>query len=176
MAHPYSLDMLPVAGLTDIVQDVETAQLRLSASLEIVDGIRKIPAGLSQTLQQALANVRFHVVAGLAFIDAFLRTGHNYLQQATEVEGLKDAVDLHLQALTVARPIWDQWLADARAQKTPEEQLPISTTPVIIGETNAGNVVALTPQEQANRWELSDYLMVGVVGLLGLGLIKLFKE
>jgi hypothetical protein len=177
MAYGYSLDMLPVAGLTDIVQDVETAQLRLTATLEILDGVRNMPAGLSQMLQQALANVRFHVIAGLSFIDAFLRTGHNIWQQSMDVEGLKDAVDLHLQALTVAKPLWTKWLADAQAQGTPAEQLPAPSSPVVIGQTNAvaASIFDDPLAVVQGPSDLNDYVMIGIVGLLGLGLLKLLK-
>lgn len=171
MAWDYTLYSLPQPGLTDITQTAGEVQQKLNSTRIIVAGILGCPAGVSQTLRQAISNIDVRANACLGFIDAFLRTGHNLAEPMGNVEGLRNSLDLLVAEVTKTKPIWDAWYKDAVAQGTPAAQLPPppptgGTVPA--GSTPGGSILS-------SQMELRDYVAVGVVAGLGLLLWKMFK-
>jgi len=115
----YSLDLLPVQGLDSPAQTVLEARARLVATSNILDRLLNLPQGLSADLRGALLTIRYHVTAALSFIAAFVDMGGQVSQSHTEVQGLQNSIDLHLEAVEAARPLWTLWLADEYADGLP---------------------------------------------------------
>jgi hypothetical protein len=113
---PFSLDLLPVADITNPTANIEFIRGRLTNTLVILDGVLKMPAGLPGDLKQAIFNVRFHVVTALGLIEGALQSGFSYLEPAASVDGLQASVDSHIAALANAQPIWRSWLRSERQQ------------------------------------------------------------
>ena len=110
---PYSLSMLPVGGIMDPTANLSLVRGRLLNTLEILDGVLKVPSGLPERLRQAVYNVRFHVVVGIDLIDGFVTVGHSFLEPAASVDGLYEAIDAHVEELRVTAPIWQAWMRGA---------------------------------------------------------------
>lgn len=111
---PYSLDLLPVQGVDSPVANIEFIKGRLVNTLTILDGTLRAPSGLPGDLKQMIYNVRYHVVVGISLADAALRSGFSYLENASTVDGLMEAVNSHLIALRVAGPTWNAWVRSAK--------------------------------------------------------------
>jgi hypothetical protein len=123
-SYPYSLDQLPVQGIDDPAMTVWDARDRLLTTKVILEALLNAPFGLTAELRQRIEDIRFHVINGLGFIDAFRRMGYNVRQGYAEVEGLIPALEGHQAAIRRARGIWRAWLLDAHAQKDLGEYLP----------------------------------------------------
>jgi hypothetical protein len=111
---PFSLDLLPVQGVDSPVANIEFIKGRLVNTLTIIDGVLKTPSGLPGDLKQMIYNVRYHVIVGISLADAALRSGFSYLENASTVDGLMEAVTSHLGALRVAGPVWNAWVRSAK--------------------------------------------------------------
>lgn len=113
---PFSLDLLPVAGITNPSATIEFVRGRLVNTLTILDGVLQMPAGLPGDLKQAIFNVRFHVISGIGLIDGALQLGSSWQEPASVVDGLLASVDSHIASLANAQPIWRAWLQSERQQ------------------------------------------------------------
>ena len=111
---PYSLDLLPVQGIDSPVANIEFIKGRLVNTLTIIDGVLRAPSGLPGDLKQMIYNVRYHVIVGISLADAALRSGFSYLENASTVDGLMEAVTSHIEALRVAGPVWNAWVRSAK--------------------------------------------------------------
>lgn len=117
MAHwPFSLDLLPVAGITNPTATIEAIRGRLVNTLTILDGVVRMPSGLPGDLKQAIYNVRFHVVTGLGLIDSKLQLGSAIIEPASIVDGLWASIDNHIAELRRTVPLWHSWLNSERRQ------------------------------------------------------------
>ena len=178
MAYNYTLYALPLPGLTDITQTAGEVELKLNSTRQYIAGILQCPAGLSQTLRQAINNIDFQANAGLGFIDAFKATGHNLAAPMMDVEGLQNALDLQIAEITKTKPIWDAWHKDSVAQGIAATQLP-PPPPNIVG--GAVPTAPATPSgggiqsALSSQMELRDYVAVGIVAGVGLLLWKMLK-
>jgi len=113
---PFSLDLLPVAGITSPAATIEFVRGRLVNTLTILDGVIQTPSGLPGDLKQAIFNVRFHVITGIGLIDGALQLGSSYLEPASAVDGLLASVDSHIASLANVRPLWNAWVQSERQQ------------------------------------------------------------
>jgi hypothetical protein len=121
----YSLDMLPVSGMTNIAQTVGEMRQRFAISLMIVDELRQANYGYSAGVRQELENVRYHIVSALSLIDASYRQGINQKQPYADVVDLDSVVHNHIVSVQKAMPVWDGWLTQAlRDRKKEDPELP----------------------------------------------------
>lgn len=164
---PYTLDLLPIRGLTNTTSTLGETQMRLRDSLAVIDGMRRGPYGLPAALAQKLENIRFHVVNALFLCDVARRTGHAWRSSASSVDGLQASIDNQVAAVEQARPAWNTWLTDALANKGPNDVLP--PPPAVALSYGYGADAPITdPLGLVKTNTLSDYLAIGVVagGLL----------
>lgn len=170
MAYNWDLYTLPLVSLAPGAETVDDVRTMLGNELKVVNGILEIPTGLPGDLRQAILNIQFQLGQGQGFVDAFLRTGHNLSEPASNVEGLKDALALRLTLIAKAKPLWDAWYKDAIAQGTPAAQLPPPPPGGGVNVTGGGSSLL-----SAGQMELRDYVAIGVVAGLGLILWKAMK-
>lgn len=111
---PFSLDLLPVQGIDSPIANIEFIRGRLINTLTIIDGVLKVPTGLPGDLKQSIYNVRYYVIVGISLADAALRSGFSYLENASTVEGLMEAVDSHIIELQKIKPAWNAWVQSAK--------------------------------------------------------------
>lgn len=173
--YPYSLTMLPVMGITDATADVGTMQSRVKASLEIVEGLRSAPFGMSPTVKQAIEDIRFHLINALNAIQTWLQPGAgNVRDPHVDVPGLVASIDSHIAVVRNSRPAWDAWLKDAYASKQPSEVLPKMDL-VPGGAPASGGTGVLQSMQMPS---VKDYVTIGLVtgGVLLVGKwLKFFK-
>lgn len=161
---PYTLDLLPVEGLTDASQSIGDTRGMLTSTLTILDGIRKGPYGLPAALQQLLSDIRFHVVNGIVLIDAGTRKGHSRRESRLVIEGLQAAIDNQVTAINRARGSWSTWLDDAHANKGQGDVLPPqSTSNARFDGYSADPIVPPVPVATAMGGSLVTFAMVAGV-------------
>ncbi len=170
----YSLDMLPVSGVSDPTQTVGDARGRLSQTSTILQALLTAPFAMTQDLRQAIDNIKFSVVNGLYLIDGAYSKGFNLKQPYVDIPGLTAAIDNHLTAIAKAKPLWTAWLKDAKVQwKTGDPALPIEASKTVPLLPNGVALPGLL--ESAAAPSLKDYVAIGVVAVGALLLIKLLK-
>jgi len=160
--HPFTLDILPLTGISDGTQSIRDVKGRLLQTLQVLDGLLKAPFGLTSVLRTQLENVRFHVVNGLTLVDAAERLGYSLEQPASDIDGLFATIDNHKLAIERTRGTWTAWLKDAHAQQTvadaplPIKQQRSSKKPVAIG----------FGADESTTQSLTPYLIAGGVALV----------
>lgn len=127
MKWPWSLELLPVQGVTSPIANIEFIRGRLLNTLTIIDGALKYPTGVPTELRQRIYNIRFHVVVALGILDGALRSGYSPLETANTVDGLAAAIDSHITAIKIAKPLWRQFLV-TESRGFSDVQLPLQRT------------------------------------------------
>lgn len=169
---PFTLDMLPLQGITSPVANIEFIRGRLVNTLSILDGVLKMPSGLPGDLKQMVYNIRFHVVAGIGLVDAGIRSGLSWLELAASVDGLPATIDNHIAALRETLPAWRHWLRAARKQQSSPGAVGFGMEPALPAPLRSEFM-----RQLAQPVRTGDYVGAGLAsaGLYGLSRVPHFR-
>ena len=107
----YSIGLLPVEGTDDLTLQIRDYRDRMVETLRILDGIRTGPLELGISTNTELDSARYYVASCIAMIDAHLRQNAvSQRQPVVNVYGLKNSIDLYLQALLRAKGAWNAYI------------------------------------------------------------------
>lgn len=169
--YPYSLDTLPLTEMTSALQKVSDAKANLTTTQAILQGIAKMPTGLTSDLKQGISNIGFHVDSALAAIDQYLATGGVTSAPFDTVTGLADLIAKQVAATNALKPAWKAWLKDAYASGVAAD----GQLPRLIDEAAAPVASGGLMSQISKPLGTTDYLSIAGVALLGYALWKAFK-
>jgi hypothetical protein len=168
-----SLDILPVPDILNPMLTVRTARMKLQTSADVLGQILAAPSGVPIMLKRKLDDALFHTRSGLSFIDTRIGEGYNWTDTVSQVKGLEEAIQNHANAVRQAKPLWKQWVASGEAEETPpgvpegEGAIPPNGN----GKKENGGLV----DKFSRPTPLSTYIGLGIVGLSGILVWRLFK-
>lgn len=170
---PYTLDALPISGVTDATQSVADAHNRLNATLILLDRLLQAPYGYTVELRQAISSVRFWVSQAIETLDAWVGNGHSQHEPASNVTNLVPLIDQHLSALQAAKGLWHTWLPQVWADAHDDDVVPVKSP---VGLAMPAPTTALqSPPEFAKSLDLGDYFAIAGVALAGYLLWRVIK-
>lgn len=171
--YPYNLIALPPHGINNPMQSVRELDDRLNSALTIIDGLREAPYSMPADLKQALDNIRFHVIGGLTFVDAYIRRGGTWRQPASDIgPEVQLCIDNLVLSVSQARQIWDPWIKMSH-MTWQQTDGPLPTLPLAGFSGYGGYGDTLT--DVAKPLTITDYIAIGGVAVLSILLVRAMK-